>query len=581
MRKKRKKDTGKRKKRFVTIMAVGAVCTAACSVPVYAGWIQSESGRWSYELDDGRLAAGWFQDVDGIWYRMGDDGFMLADQWFWDADGRWYYLSQSGAMLADCVTPDGYTVGADGAWDGGAAIRLSGNTGSGGSGGSGGGGRSRGISSAGGNSSNSGGSSGSGENSGSLETDPSSPGANNGSSLESKDTGSSSGVTDLDTLQTAINTLFSWYDRAIQAESGITGEDAAAIPDGRFLVRNQSELNTRLATIVGQILDLPDTEEKCWEVYVIGKNIVPNGTILKTLFRDNIQYSHLNLDTIEVEDTIYHVSKFIIVRVSDITTEDEERVTEGYWNTGDEITREIDGESYQFTCIDDHYTSLQNTEDLALFLCDSVIPADWGSDYIPRQEENGVYEYEFIAGPIVKFGDNSDYKYSAIRSWLTENDGDFSDAKEVNTGVSYACFGSTEAGMFRQLDDSDLNAEYIGSQKMMDKLFILSLEEALMYRDNLWCFEGETEENPESQIGEFCKGYWLRTPSGTRCGDSCEMVYIVDLINGNLRSECIAPESDDLETMTEQEMKVTTTVGVRPAFVLEQKYLTEYGEEGL
>ena len=28
----------------------------------------------------------------------------------------WYYCGADGAMLTDTVTPDGYTVGSDGAW---------------------------------------------------------------------------------------------------------------------------------------------------------------------------------------------------------------------------------------------------------------------------------------------------------------------------------------------------------------------------------------------------------------------------------------------------------------------------------
>ena len=145
--------------------------------------------------------------------------------------------------------------------------------------------------------------------------------------------------------------------------------------------------------------------------------------------------------------------------------------------------------------------------------------------------------------------------------------------------MSYAYLGSTEEGMFGQLDEADLTAEYIGNQRMLDKLFVLSLDEALLYREKLWCFEGENEENPESQIGEFCKGYWLRTPAGNR--DSGEMVYIVDLVNGNLRPECIVPAVENLETAEDEELLVTTAIGVRPAFVLQQKYLTDYGEEGL
>ncbi|MGN0158573.1 MAG: DUF6273 domain-containing protein [Brotaphodocola sp.] len=588
----------KRNNRFLKMMTMGILCTSAWSMPAYAGWIASGTGQWLYETDDGQLAVGWFQDTDSGWYHMGDDGWMhasqwyldddqnwyylnedgrmIAAQWFQDIDGKWYYLSQSGAMLSGCVTPDGYTVGADGTWDGAEAGQTS-RKGSSSGGTSGSSGRNR-------SGSNSGSASGgSGGMNGNINRDS----GENKSSSDGEGSQDASGSTDqeedLEKLQMAMNMLFSWYDFAAQAESKVTGEAPGTIPDSRFLVRSQEEMDVRLMTIAGQILDSAHEEDSlheedgtCREVYVIGKNIVPNGTILKTIFRDTVQYSHINLDTIEVGEDIYYVSKFIIVRISDTITKDEKNEIEGYWNIGDMVTREIDGESYQFYCIDDAYGTLQGTgEKLVLFLCDSVIPADWNSVYVPQQKEDGVYEYEWIAGPIVNFGESNDYKYSAIRSWLNENDSDFSDAKEVNIGVSYAYSGETEEGMFGQFDESDLTASYIGNQKMMDKLFSLSVREALTYRDYLWCFEGEKEENPESQIGEFSKGYWLRTPEANA------KVYVVDLVNGNLRPESIDCNEEDVEESADQELAATKTIGVRPAFVLEDQDWSEYGENGL
>ena len=43
------------------------------------------------------------------------DGIMDVNQWKQDA-GKWFYLGADGAILKNAVTPDGYTVGADGVW---------------------------------------------------------------------------------------------------------------------------------------------------------------------------------------------------------------------------------------------------------------------------------------------------------------------------------------------------------------------------------------------------------------------------------------------------------------------------------
>ena len=72
-------------------------------------------------------------------------------------------------------------------------------------------------------------------------------------------------------------------------------------------------------------------------------------------------------------------------------------------------------------------------------------------------------------------------------------------------------------------------------------------------------------KNPETQISEFCKGYWLRTPCGTVEGSQ---IYIVDLVQGNIRPEAVQTAKTEKQ---DDEMKVTGTTGVRPVFVLPQK----------
>ncbi len=71
------------------------------------------------------FAGEWKRDSVGWWYQN-DDGSYQQNQWFQDKNGKYYYFNAAGYMLAGTVTPDGYQVGADGAWISGAA--AAGNT---------------------------------------------------------------------------------------------------------------------------------------------------------------------------------------------------------------------------------------------------------------------------------------------------------------------------------------------------------------------------------------------------------------------------------------------------------------------
>ena len=68
------------------------------------------------------LAGQWKQDSIGWWWRE-DDGSYPINCWKWidgnnDHVSECYYFDSTGYMLANTVTPDGYTVNADGAWIG-------------------------------------------------------------------------------------------------------------------------------------------------------------------------------------------------------------------------------------------------------------------------------------------------------------------------------------------------------------------------------------------------------------------------------------------------------------------------------
>ncbi len=72
-------------------------------------------GRTEYWIDsDGYMATGWRH---GALYYFRSNGAMAANYWVEDK-GKWFYLGSDGAMLTNARTPDGYQLGADGAWTG-------------------------------------------------------------------------------------------------------------------------------------------------------------------------------------------------------------------------------------------------------------------------------------------------------------------------------------------------------------------------------------------------------------------------------------------------------------------------------
>lgn len=239
-----------------------------------------------------------------------------------------------------------------------------------------------------------------------------------------------------------------------------------------------------------------------------------------------------------------------------------------HWKLGDIQARDIDGVTYMFQCIDQNYSDrTENHRQAALFLCTSVIPANIGSGYEYEEQLDGSYEYMFKAGPIVNFGDYNDYKYSNVRKWLEKSTSNFYNTENISIGVDYAYMGSTGELRYSDLNEDGLKAYYIGNQKLTGKLFILSIDEALKYKDYLWKFNGSDEENPESQYGSYSKAYWLRNPMGTAIEYiQTKQVYVVDLVNGNIHPNAIKPDA----TGDDAELDVTGTVGVRPAFAMPQ-----------
>ena len=75
--------------------------------------IGSKSGANTSETQTA-VSEGWKKDDQGWWYQNAD-GSYPTNAWK-EIDGRHYYFGADGYMLHDTTTPDGYQVGADGAW---------------------------------------------------------------------------------------------------------------------------------------------------------------------------------------------------------------------------------------------------------------------------------------------------------------------------------------------------------------------------------------------------------------------------------------------------------------------------------
>ena len=71
-------------------------------------------GEYYWFDSDAYMANGWRQ-LNGEWYYLRSSGAMAKNYWV-ETNDKWYYLGSDGAMLTDTTTPDGYPVGADGAW---------------------------------------------------------------------------------------------------------------------------------------------------------------------------------------------------------------------------------------------------------------------------------------------------------------------------------------------------------------------------------------------------------------------------------------------------------------------------------
>lgn len=95
-------------------MSKWAWCLVKDDKTLATGW--NKVGDYWYYLDkNGAMKTGRVQDpTNNKWYYLNYDGQMQTG-WVKD-NGKSYYFQEDGSMFVNGTTPDGYTVGSDGAW---------------------------------------------------------------------------------------------------------------------------------------------------------------------------------------------------------------------------------------------------------------------------------------------------------------------------------------------------------------------------------------------------------------------------------------------------------------------------------
>lgn len=87
-------------KKMTRLFACAGAMTLLSASAAFGGTWQNDGGRWWYDNGDGTYAVNGWQWIDG-------NG---------DGAAECYYFDESGYCLTDTITPDGYTVDANGAW---------------------------------------------------------------------------------------------------------------------------------------------------------------------------------------------------------------------------------------------------------------------------------------------------------------------------------------------------------------------------------------------------------------------------------------------------------------------------------
>lgn len=306
----------------------------------------------------------------------------------------------------------------------------------------------------------------------------------------------------------------------------------------RYPVAGREECSRLMMELVSSVSD-----SKRHEFYVTGEDYEPETLVIARMFPETINISNTKLEEYMENGKNYILCRIGFERQLDNKQDEappggENEMVEGFWQEGDIQIRKIGKEWYRFRCIDDDYRNpYSEHQTYALFLCETVIRSDIDSTDSQRNS--------------LTFGRTNNYKTSNIRAWLQESTRDWGEeVAPVGTGVNSAFIGKTEEGFCGEDADTELSKIELPIQSVTDRLFLLSVEEALKYQEAVW--EAEGAGSP------YSRSFWLRTPAfdSDENGDFChgEWEYAINLEKGSIMPSHI----EDPE------------IGIRPAYCLTQ-----------
>lgn len=321
-------------------------------------------------------------------------------------------------------------------------------------------------------------------------------------------------------------------------------------PGGRGFMVSGPEQCRRLLMELVSMSEIGERQE--W--YLTGEDYEPETLVIAQMFPDAVNISNTVVREYQKNGHQYVTCRIGVER--DVKNGDrgesslpgsseiggsgigKEDIQGRKWSVGDVRSLQLGDQIYQFRCVDDDYGGNSEYRKCALFLCDTVIRSDVDSTETQKN--------------ILTFGKLNNYKTSYVRKWLEEKREENSDnLLAVPTGVRSAYLGATVPGTFAEFSENGFLYHDLLYQDVQDKLFLLSLEEAFLYKEHLW--------NVKGGQSAYSRGYWLRTPAFSTGEDGKftygPWEYAVDLEKG-----CIRPVDVN-----------DGSIGIRPAFCLPQE----------
>lgn len=196
---------------------------------------------------------------------------------------------------------------------------------------------------------------------------------------------------------------------------------------------------------------------------------------------------------------------------------DEKRI-----HVGDTESRTIAGQTLKFTCIDDAYVDASGEEKGALFVANNFISGNILSMATSNTQS------EFV----------KDWSANHARAILNGETSDLSELVDVDTTIIHAYAGekSSAAKDMGTMNTYGTAIDY-SAEQTIDKVFILSLEEAVKYNkvningqeiSVMW--DMDCDGTIDSTTGSYRFGYYLRTPQS----GATNMTYMISF-NGNVK----------------------------------------------